>query len=77
MMSIIGKAKELSEQAEEKIDDLVGDDLVVNAILRAANKQDRVNKLLKEKGSDYHIGGFEVENNIPPKINFIVVGKSE
>ncbi len=76
-MSIIGKAKELSEQAEEKIDDLVGDDLVVNAILRAANKQDRVNELLKEKGSDYRISGFEVENNIPPKINFIVVGKSE
>jgi hypothetical protein len=68
MMSIIDKAKELSEQAVEKVGDLAGDDLIVNAILRAANKQDRVNELLKEKGCDYRIDGIEVENKIPQKL---------
>jgi hypothetical protein len=77
MMSLIDKAKELSEQAVEKAGDLAGDDLMVNAILRAVNKQNRVNELLKEKGSDYRISGIEVENSIPPKVSFSVGRESE
>lgn len=50
---------------------------IIAAILRAANKQDRINELLKEKGCDYRIGGIEVENKIPPKITFTVAGQSE
>ena len=71
-MSLIDKAKELSEQAVEKAGDLAGDDLMVNAILRAVNKKDRVNEILKEKGSDYRVSGIEVENHIPPKVTFSV-----
>jgi hypothetical protein len=77
MMSLIDKAKELSEQAVEKVGDLAGDDLMVNAILRAVNKQDRVNELLKEKGSDYRISGIGVGNSIPPTVSFSVARESE
>ena len=76
-MSLIDKAREISEQAVEKVGDLAGDDLIVNAILRAVNKQDRVNELLKEEGSDYRISGIEVENSIPPKVSFSVGRESE
>ena len=76
-MSLIDKAREISEQAVEKAGDLAGDDLMVNAILRAVNKQDRVNELLKEKGSDYRISGIDVENSIPPKVSFSVTQGSQ
>lgn len=71
-MSLIDKAKDLSGQAIEKVGDLGGDDLIVNAIIRGVEKQDRLNKLLQEKGCDYCISGFEVENSIPPKVSFSV-----
>ncbi len=76
-MSLIDKAREISGQAVEKVGDLAGDDLIVNAIIRAVNKQDRVNELLKEEGSDYRISGIEVENSIPPKVSFSVGRESE
>ena len=76
-MGLIDKAKEISGQAVEKVGDLAGDDLIVNAILRAVNKQDRVNELLKEKKSVYRISGIEVENSIPPKVSFSVERESE
>ncbi len=76
-MTLIYKAREISGQAVEKVGDLAGDDLIVNAIVRAVNKQDRVNEILKEKGSDYRISGIEVENSIPPKVSFSVGRESE
>ena len=51
-MSLIDKAKELSGQAVEKVGDLGGDDLIVNTIIRAAEKKERVNKLLEEEGCE-------------------------
>ncbi len=48
-MSLIDNAKELSGQAVEKVGDLGGDDLIVNTIIRVAEKRDRVNRLLEEK----------------------------
>ena len=54
-MSIIDKAKELSGQAVEKAGDLGGDDLIVNTIIRLAEKKGRINKLLEEQGCGYRI----------------------
>ena len=71
-MSLIDKAKELSGQAVEKVGDLGGDDLIANTIIRAAEKRDRVNQLLAEKGCEYRVSGIEVENSIPPKVVFSV-----
>ena len=39
--------------------------------------EDRVNELLKEKGSDYRISGIDVENSIPPKVSFSVTQGSQ
>jgi len=80
-MGVIDKAKELSGQAVgqvvEKVGDLGGDDLMANTIMRGAEKQRRVNAILEEKGCEYRICGFEVENSIPPKIVFAVSRDSE
>ena len=73
-MSLLDKAKELSGQAVEKVgesvSDLGGDELIVNAIIRTAEKQERINRLLEEQGCDYRITGIDVENSIPPKAVF-------
>ena len=76
-MSLIDKARDISEQAVEKANDLAGDDFMVNAIIRAVSKQDRVNELLKEKGSEYRISGIDVENSLPPKVSFSVERESQ
>lgn len=87
-MSLVDKAKELSEQAADKAKvltgqaaemagDLGGDDLIVSTIIRVAAKKDRVNAMLEEKGCDYRITGIEVENGIPPKVAFSVEQVSE
>jgi len=80
-MSLIDKAKELSGQAVEKVgesvSDLGGDDLIVNTIIRIAEKQDRINRLLEEQGCDYRITGIDVENSIPPKAVFSLSRKEE
>lgn len=75
-MSLIDKAKEISGQAVgkvgETVGDLGGDDLIVNTIIRVAEKKERINKILEEKGCEYRISGMEVENSIPPKVAFSV-----
>jgi len=80
-MSLLDKAKELSGQAVEKVgesvSDLGGDDLIVNTIIRIAEKQDRINRLLEEQGCDYRITGIDVENSIPPKAVFSLSRKEE
>ena len=75
-MSLIGKAKELSGQAVDKVGETVGDmggdDLIVNTIIRVAEKKERINKVLKEQGCSYRIDGNEIENSLPPKVVFSV-----
>jgi hypothetical protein len=80
-MSLIDKAKELSGQAVEKVGesvgDLGGDDLIVNTIMRVAEKRERINRLLEEKDCDYRITGIEVENSVPPKAVFSIERKTQ
>jgi len=65
------------EQLAEKVGDLGTDEVTVSAIIRAANKQGRMNKLLEEKGSDLRVTGIEIENAVPPKAVFIVTRESK
>jgi len=80
-MGLIDKAKQISGQAVDKVGEAVGelggDDLIVKTILRVADKKERVNQKLKEQGSDYRITGIEIENNLPPRVVFIVDRESE
>ena len=71
-MSLINKAKEVSGQAVEKVNELAGDDLIANTIIRMVEKQERINEILSEKGLNYRISGIEVENSLPPKAVFTV-----
>jgi len=61
-----GKAKDLAEQAALKVNELGGDELIADAIARAADKRVRVNALLEARGCPWRIDGIEVANSIPP-----------
>ena len=72
-MSIIGKAKDAANQvvdnAKEKV---LGDDLIADLIIKYGSKKEHINEILQEKGSDYRIGGMELEMGLPPKVNFTI-----
>lgn len=66
------KAKKISHQVHAKANELAGDELVAEAIVRAADKLERVNAMLESKGCAWRIAGIEVENAIPPRAVFIL-----
>lgn len=73
------KAKGLTEQAALKLNELGADDLIADAIVRAADKRVRVNAILEAKGCAWRIDGIEVANSIPPTAVFSLkeVGNSQ
>lgn len=72
-MSIFDKAKELTD----KVTEFSSDEVIANAIMKAVKKQENVNALLKEKGSNYRVCDIELEMGIPPTISFGVRRVSE
>ena len=65
-----GKAKSLTERAALKVNELGGDDLIADAIVRAADKRARLNAILEARGCCWRIDGIEVANSIPPTAVF-------
>jgi hypothetical protein len=74
---LLSKAKELAGKAKDKSFDLIGDETLAEMIMAAVSKQEDVNKVLKERGSNYRISDIEVEMGVPPKIIFGIRRKSE
>ncbi len=72
-MSIFDKAKEITARVTE----FSSDEVIANAIMKAVKKQENVNALLKEKGSNYRVSDIELEMGIPPTISFGVRRVSE
>ena len=63
--NLVGKAKNAASKAMS-----VSDEKLADIIVKAANKQKRINDILHQKGSDYHINSLDVEVGLPPKIVF-------
>ena len=69
-MSIFDKAKEISSKAVEKTAEFSSDELIANTIMKAVEKQEKVNKILKEKGSTYRVNDIDLQMGIPPTVVF-------
>ena len=73
-----GKARDLTDQAARKVNEEIGgDDLIASTIVRVAEKRERINKMLEERGCAWRITGIEVVNGIPPTANFILSSVNE
>jgi len=69
-MSILDKAKELSDKVNESITSFSSDEVIANTIIKAVEKQEKVNELLKEKGSNYRIADIDLGMSVPPNVTF-------
>lgn len=60
----------------EKVVDF-GDDVGAKLIVKASEKQKRVNALLEKEGADVRISSFEIQMGTPPCITFCVESVAE
>ena len=74
---LLSKAKKMVGKVKDKSLDLIGDETLAEMIMAAVSKQEDVNKVLEEKGSNYRISDIEIEMGIPPKLIFGIRRKSE
>ena len=69
-MSIFEKAKEISDKVVDKTVQFSSDELIAETIVKAVEKQESVNNILKEKGSNYRINEIDLQMGIPPTVSF-------
>ena len=69
-MGILDKAKELGGKVNESIATFSSDEVIVNAVIKAVGKQENINEILKQKGSNYRVADIELGMGIPPTVTF-------
>ena len=69
-MGILDKAKELKDKVSESVTEFSSDEVIANAIMKAVEKQEKVNTILKAKGSNYRVSDIELQMGIPPTVSF-------
>jgi len=69
-MSFFDKAKAISDKVVEKAVDFSSDELIADTIIKAVEKQEKVNHILQKKGSNYRINDIELGLSIPPTVVF-------
>lgn len=72
-MKILDKAKEITE----KMTEFSSDEVIADTIIKAVEKQEKVNALLKEKGSDYRVADIDLGMGVPPSVTFGIRRVSE
>ncbi|MBL1259728.1 MAG: hypothetical protein COB33_004245 [Thiotrichaceae bacterium] len=76
-MALFDKAKELSGKVLDKTMAFSSDELIADTIIMSMKKQEKVNAILKQRGSNYRITGVDLEMGVPPKMIFGVRRISE
>jgi hypothetical protein len=69
-MGILDKAKELGDKVNESIATFSSDEVIANAVIKAVGKQENINEILKQKGSNYRVADIELGMGIPPTVTF-------
>ena len=69
-MSLLDKAKELSNRVAEKTVEFSNDEVIADTIMKAVDKQEKVNAILKARGSNYRVSSLDLAMGIPPSVSF-------
>jgi len=69
-MGILDKAKEISGRVTDSFANFSSDEVIANTIIKAVEKQESVNLLLQEKGSNYRVNSIDLGMSIPPTVTF-------
>ncbi len=60
-MNIFDKAKEVAD----KVTSFSSDEVIADTVIKAVEKQERVNAILKAKGSNYLVADIELGMGVP------------
>ena len=60
-MGILDKAKELGDKVNETVATFSSDEVIANTVIKAVEKQEKVNELLKAKGCNYRVADIDSE----------------
>ena len=69
-MGILDKAKELGDKVNETIATFSSDEVIANTVIKAVGKQENINEILKQKGSNYRVADIELGMGTPPTVTF-------
>ena len=69
-MSLFDKAKELTEKVADKALEFSSDELIADTIVKAVEKQESVNAILKQRGANYRVSDIDLQMGIPPTVTF-------
>lgn len=69
-MSIFDKAKEVSDKVTERAVSFSSDELIADTVMKAVEKQEKVNAILQKRGSAYRVSDIDLQMGIPPTVTF-------
>ncbi|WP_444942968.1 hypothetical protein ACJJIK_12860 [Microbulbifer sp. ZKSA006] len=69
-MGIFDKAKELGERVNESVSAFSSDEVIANTVIKAVEKQEKVNAILKARGCNYRVADIDLGMGIPPTVTF-------
>ncbi len=69
-MGILDKAKELGDKVNESVTAFSSDDVIASTVIKAVEKQEKVNAILEQKGCNYRVADIELGMGIPPTVTF-------
>jgi hypothetical protein len=69
-VKLFDKAKEVSSKVTESLTSFDSDEAIANTVIKAVAKQEKVNAILKEKGSNYRVADIELGMSVPPSVTF-------
>ncbi|MGB0938204.1 MAG: hypothetical protein ACPGTQ_12155 [Colwellia sp.] len=69
-MKLFDKAKEMTDKVTESVTAFSSDEVIANTVIKAVEKQERVNAILRKKGCNYLVADIELGMGIPPSVTF-------
>lgn len=63
---------DVTEKARNRTLEFLDDEKIASMVEAATKKQEKVNRILEERGSAYRLGELSLEIGIPPSISFVV-----
>ena len=69
-MSILDKAKALGDRVSDTVTSFSSDEAIANTIIKAVEKQEKVNELLQAKGCNYRVSDIDLGMGVPPSVTF-------
>lgn len=69
-MGIFEKTKQVTSKMLDKAINFSSDELLADTIMTAVKKQEKVNEILRQRGSNYRVSDIDLQIGVPPTVVF-------